>query len=86
MKKRKPPVGIVGLGIMGGAMAEALLSAGHAVLGYDPAPEAARRLERGGGQALGSSTAVAQRASSRLRSATSAGPRDRSAGEESSWK
>jgi L-threonate 2-dehydrogenase len=73
MKKRKPPVGIVGLGIMGGAMAEALLSAGHEVLGYDPAPAAARRLERAGGQALRASTAVAQRASLLITSLPSSG-------------
>src|SRR6185503_2834651 len=60
MKKRKPPVGVIGLGIMGGAMAEALLSAGHEVLGYDPAPAARRRLERAGGHALESSLAVAE--------------------------
>jgi 3-hydroxyisobutyrate dehydrogenase-like beta-hydroxyacid dehydrogenase len=60
MKKRKPPVGVIGLGIMGGAMAEALLAAGHEVLGYDPAPAAARRLERAGGHALESSFAVAK--------------------------
>jgi L-threonate 2-dehydrogenase len=43
-------------------MAEALLAAGHPVLGYDPAPAAARRLERAGGNALASSLAVAQSA------------------------
>src|SRR5690349_8164935 len=73
MKKRKPAVGVIGLGIMGGAMADALLSAGHQVLGYDPAPAAARRLERAGGQALGSSTAVAQRASVLITSLPSSG-------------
>jgi len=62
MKKRKPPVGVIGLGIMGGAMAEALLASGHPVLGYDPAPAARRRLERAGGNALESSFAVAKRA------------------------
>jgi 3-hydroxyisobutyrate dehydrogenase-like beta-hydroxyacid dehydrogenase len=62
MKKRKPAVGVIGLGIMGGAMAEALLAAGHDVVGYDPAPTARRRLERAGGHALESSFAVAQRA------------------------
>jgi 3-hydroxyisobutyrate dehydrogenase-like beta-hydroxyacid dehydrogenase len=60
MKKRKPPVGVIGLGIMGGAMAEALLAAGYEVLGHDPALAAARRLERAGGQALESSFAVAK--------------------------
>jgi len=54
-------------------MAEALLSAGHEVLGYDPAPAAARRLERAGGQALGSSTAVAQHASVLITSLPSSG-------------
>ena len=43
-------------------MAESLLSAGYQVLGYDPAPAAARRLERAGGRALESSLAVAERA------------------------
>src|ERR1044071_7811465 len=62
MKKRKPPLGVIGLGIMGGAMAEALLAAGHDVVGYDPAPAARRRLERAGGHALESSFAVAMRA------------------------
>src|SRR3954462_2290574 len=60
MKKRKPAVGVIGLGIMGGAMAEALLAAGHDVAGYDPAPAARRRLERAGGHALESSFAVAE--------------------------
>lgn len=62
MKKRKPALGVIGLGIMGGAMAEALLAAGHDVAGYDPAPAARRRLERAGGHALESSFAVAKRA------------------------
>src|SRR3954454_8203733 len=60
MKKRKPAVGVIGLGIMGGAMAEALLAAGHDVVGYDPAPAARRRLERAGGHALQSSFEVAE--------------------------
>ena len=62
MKKRKPAVGVIGLGIMGGAMAQALAAAGHDVFGYDPAPAARRRLERAGGYALESSFAVANRA------------------------
>jgi 3-hydroxyisobutyrate dehydrogenase-like beta-hydroxyacid dehydrogenase len=52
------PVGIVGLGIMGGAMAEALLAAGHEVCGYDPAPAALRRFKRAGGLPLDSSPEV----------------------------
>ena len=62
MKKRKSTVGVIGLGIMGGAMAEALAAAGHEVVGYDPAPAAGRRLERAGGHALESSFAVAKHA------------------------
>jgi len=58
----KPTVGVIGLGIMGGAMAEALLAAGYRVCGYDPAPAARRRLERSGGRALASSAAVAESA------------------------
>jgi L-threonate 2-dehydrogenase len=61
-KSLKPPVGIIGLGIMGGAMAETLLAAGFAVCGYDPAPAASRRLRRAGGRPLGSSVAVATEA------------------------
>jgi 3-hydroxyisobutyrate dehydrogenase-like beta-hydroxyacid dehydrogenase len=56
------PIGIVGLGIMGGGMARALLAAGHACVGYDPDKAAAARLNRAGGQALASATAVAERA------------------------
>jgi len=55
-------LGVVGLGIMGGAMAEALLAAGYAVCGYDPAAAAARRLKRAGGLPLASAAAVAERA------------------------
>ena len=55
-------LGVVGLGIMGGAMAEALLAAGYAVCGYDPAAAAARRLKRAGGLPLPSAAAVAGRA------------------------
>lgn len=56
------PIGIVGLGIMGGGMARALLGAGHDCVGYDPDRAAAARLNRAGGRALGSATAVAEQA------------------------
>ena len=36
-------VGVLGLGRMGGPMAGHLAAAGYDVLGYDPAPDAARR-------------------------------------------
>ncbi len=56
------PVGIVGLGIMGGGMAQALLGCGRAVVGYDPDRAAQRRLQRAGGRALASAAAVAEHA------------------------
>jgi putative dehydrogenase len=49
LKGRKLSVGVIGLGIMGGAMAKALIGAGFAVCGYDPATAASRRLRRAGG-------------------------------------
>jgi 3-hydroxyisobutyrate dehydrogenase-like beta-hydroxyacid dehydrogenase len=62
MAAAKPVVGIVGLGIMGGAMAEALRAQGYEVTGYDVAPAALERLAGAGGKALASSTAVAESA------------------------
>ena len=56
----KPVVGVIGLGIMGGTMAEALLKDGYRVIGYDPAPQARARLKKAGGRPLVSSTAVAE--------------------------
>lgn len=44
---------------MGGAMAEALLAAGHIVCGYDIATQARQRLTKAGGRSLPSSAAVA---------------------------
>ena len=59
----KPPViGVIGLGIMGGAMAEVLLAQGYKVTGYDIVPSARRRLERAGGRPLASAAAVARSA------------------------
>ena len=52
-------IGVIGLGIMGGAMAEALCAAGYQVVGYDPAAPARKRLQKAGGRALASATAVA---------------------------
>jgi len=57
-----PTVGVVGLGIMGGMMAEALRAAGYTVTGYDPVPAARKRLQKAGGRALASATAVAESA------------------------
>src|SRR6185503_7087469 len=61
-KRSKPVVGVIGLGIMGGAMAETLLARGFPVCGYDPVPAARRRLKRAGGWPLDSSLAVAAEA------------------------
>jgi putative dehydrogenase len=55
----KPHIGIVGLGIMGGAMAEALLAAGYRVSGYDVNPAARRRLKKAGGGLFSSCGKVA---------------------------
>jgi len=64
MKKQDKPqalprVGVIGLGIMGGAMAEALLKAGYEVCGHDPVAAGRQRLRRAGGRVPGSNTEVA---------------------------
>jgi 3-hydroxyisobutyrate dehydrogenase len=56
-------VGIVGIGIMGTAMARNLCQAGFNVVGYDPVPEARARLKDLGGRALTSPRGVAEAAS-----------------------
>jgi L-threonate 2-dehydrogenase len=55
----KPHIGIIGLGIMGGAMAEALIGADYRVCGYDVHPAARQRLKRADGRALSTCAAVA---------------------------
>ena len=57
--KKRPAIGIIGLGIMGGIMAETLLKNGHAVSGFDVVLAARTRLKKAGGRPLASSTAVA---------------------------
>jgi 3-hydroxyisobutyrate dehydrogenase-like beta-hydroxyacid dehydrogenase len=47
----KPPVGVIGLGIMGSAMAANLMRAGHPVIGYDVLATRRRAHRRAGGQA-----------------------------------
>src|SRR5690348_12754153 len=69
-------LGIIGLGIMGGAMAEALLAAGYTVCGYDPVSAAAQRLKRAGGEPLASATEVAERAGILITSLPSAAALD----------
>jgi 3-hydroxyisobutyrate dehydrogenase-like beta-hydroxyacid dehydrogenase len=55
-------VGIVGLGIMGSAMAGHLLAAGHAVVGHDVAEAARQQLADAGGTPVASAAEVARRA------------------------
>lgn len=58
----KPMVGVIGLGIMGGAMAKALVKAGFPVCGYDIKPKAGAELKKAGGKSLGSAAAVTKAA------------------------
>jgi len=62
VSQTKPALGVIGLGIMGGAMAEALLAQAYDVVGYDVRADACQRLKNAGGRPLPSSTAVARRA------------------------
>jgi 3-hydroxyisobutyrate dehydrogenase-like beta-hydroxyacid dehydrogenase len=58
----KPMVGVIGLGIMGGAMAKALVNAGFPVAGYDVKPKARAELKKAGGRSLASAAEVAKAA------------------------
>jgi 3-hydroxyisobutyrate dehydrogenase-like beta-hydroxyacid dehydrogenase len=60
MKKRS--VGMLGLGIMGSAMAANLMKAGFQVVGYDPMPACRRRHARAGGVVAKSAEEVSARA------------------------
>jgi 3-hydroxyisobutyrate dehydrogenase-like beta-hydroxyacid dehydrogenase len=53
-------IGLVGLGLLGGAVAQRLRQAGHAVVGYDVVPACVERLVRLGGTPAGSAAAVAR--------------------------
>lgn len=55
-------IGVIGLGIMGSAMAEALLAKNIDVVGHDVSPQARQRLKKAGGRPLADSTAVAEEA------------------------
>jgi 3-hydroxyisobutyrate dehydrogenase-like beta-hydroxyacid dehydrogenase len=54
------PVGVVGLGQMGGALAQSLVRGGFATYGFDVAADRVRLFEREGGQSVGSPAAVAE--------------------------
>ena len=65
MRERFGPgerVGLLGLGIMGSAIAPNLLKAGFAVVGFDPDPISRERLRTFGGSPVDSPLAVAQAA------------------------
>jgi putative dehydrogenase len=48
--KNKPVAGVIGLGIMGSAMAANLVKAGFNVFGYDPVVKARVGLKQAGGR------------------------------------
>ena len=60
--RSKPCIGIIGLGIMGGVMAETLLESGYRVWGYDIAAKAQKRLAQAGGEACNSIEEVVRHA------------------------
>jgi L-threonate 2-dehydrogenase len=53
-----PPIGVIGLGIMGSAMAGHLVTSGHHVVGYDVRGDRARRLKSAEGQVATSASEV----------------------------
>lgn len=59
--RRIRPIGLIGLGLMGSAMAERLLAGGFTVIGWDISPEARQRFIKLGGQAATSATDVFMR-------------------------
>ncbi|MBI4014150.1 MAG: NAD(P)-dependent oxidoreductase [Candidatus Rokubacteria bacterium] len=58
----QPTVGVVGLGLLGHAVAFRLLAAGHGVIGYDVLPEKVHALAALGGKPAPSAEAVARAA------------------------
>ena len=59
MSERTPPVGLVGVGLMGEALAVRLLAAGLSVLGFDIDAARTRRLAALGGEAAASAAELA---------------------------
>jgi len=55
-----PPLGIIGLGLLGGAMSERLIAAGHKLLGYDVNSDRRSEFAALGGHVAESSVIVAQ--------------------------
>lgn len=54
-----PPIGLLGVGLLGSALAERMLAGGLPVIGYDPDPAARERLHHLGGQAATSAAEIA---------------------------
>ena len=71
-KKKSEAVGVIGLGIMGSAMAANLGRGGYRVVGYDILPDAGRRLRRDGGEPVDDIRAVADAAATIITSLPSA--------------
>jgi len=69
---KRETVGVVGLGIMGSAMAANLIRGGFSVVGFDPLPGAGRQLKRAGGQPLKDARSVADSAATIITSLPSA--------------
>ena len=61
-RAKKDIVGIIGLGIMGGAFAQNLIAAGWHVIGYDVAPARRRAIAKRGVEIAAGTAEVAQRA------------------------
>ena len=71
-KSKRETIGVIGVGIMGSAMAANLVRGGFRVVGYDPVPEAARQLKRAGGVPVQDARAVADAAATIITSLPSA--------------
>ena len=61
-KKNKGTVGVIGMGIMGGAFARNLAGDGWRVIGYDPSKQAAAAAKRAGVEIAGNAAEVARKA------------------------
>ncbi len=58
---KKGTVGVIGLGIMGGAFAQNLIAAGFHVIGYDVAPDRRRALAKAGAEIADDAADVARK-------------------------